>query len=293
MKGLLFPGQGAQHSGMGQSLHDEHAKAAAVFDRADEIMGFSLKKIMFEGSEDELRRTDITQPALFVHGVASFEAHRDQLTVDGVAGHSLGEFTALVAAGALSMEDALQLVIVRANAMQKACEMTEGTMAAIVGLEDSVVEEACAQIDEVVVTANYNCPGQLVISGSVPGIHKAVEILQEKGAKRAIVLEVGGAFHSPLMQPAKDELEAKINEMKFHAPRCPIYQNVSASAETDPEVIKANLIMQLTSPVSWTLSIQKMIADGFDHFTEMGGKGSVLRGLMRRIDRSATTEALV
>jgi len=293
MKGLLFPGQGAQHSGMGQTLHDEFASAAEIFNQADEILGFSLKKIMFEGTDEELRRTDITQPALFVHGVAAYTAHKDQLTVEGVAGHSLGEFTALVAAGVLSMEDALKLVVVRANAMQKACEMTEGTMAAIVGLEDADVEKACSEIEDIVVTANYNCPGQLVISGSVPGIHKAVEVLQKKGAKRAIVLEVGGAFHSPLMQPAKDELEAKINELTFLTPRCPIYQNVSAKGETDPEIIQQNLIMQLTSPVKWTLSIQQMIEDGFDHFTEMGGKGSVLRGLMRRIDRSATTEALV
>jgi [acyl-carrier-protein] S-malonyltransferase len=293
MKGLLFPGQGAQHPGMGLELYQNDQKARAIFDEANDIMGFNISKVMFEGSDEDLRRTDITQPALFIHGVAVHAAHKDELEVSGVAGHSLGEFTALVAAGTLSMEDALKLVIVRANAMQKACEMTEGTMAAIVGLDDAVVEEICDGITDTVVTANYNCPGQLVISGSVPGIEKAVAACQEKGAKRAIILEVGGAFHSPLMEPAKVELEAAISTLDFMKPVCPIYQNVSTKGETDPEVIQENLILQLTSPVRWTLSMQNMIADGFEEFTEMGGKGSVLRGLMRRIDRTKNTFALV
>lgn len=292
MKGLLFPGQGAQFSGMGKELYQTNDAAKDIFQRANEVLGFDISKIMFEGSDDDLKRTDITQPALFIHGIAALEAHRDQLQIQGVAGHSLGEFTALVAAGVLKFEDALSLVVVRANAMQKACEITEGTMAAIVGLEDGLVEEICEGIDEVVVTANYNCPGQLVISGSVPGIEKAVAVSQEKGAKRAIVLVVGGAFHSPLMQPAKEELEAKINQLEFAAPQCPIYQNVTTLGETDPAVIKANLVAQLTSPVKWTLAMQNMIKDGFDHFTEVGGKGSVLRGLMRRIDRGVETTSI-
>lgn len=293
MKGLLFPGQGAQFSGMGKDLFDQNTDAKKVFEQANEIMGFDISQIMFEGTEEELKRTDITQPALFIHAIAALESQKGELSFDGVAGHSLGEFSALVACGALDFADALGLVRTRAQAMQKACEMVPGTMAAVVGLEDALVEEVCESIDEVVVTANYNCPGQLVISGSVPGIEKAVEVLQEKGAKRAIVLEVGGAFHSPLMKPAKDELAEKINSIAFRTPSCPIYQNVTAKAETEASVIQQNLIDQLTSPVRWTNSMLKMVEDGFTEFTEMGGKGSVLRGLMRRIDRSVQTDAIV
>lgn len=292
MKALLFPGQGAQFSGMGKELYAENADARAIFETANDIMGFKISDIMFEGTDEELRRTDVTQPALFIHAIAALEANRDGLVIEGVAGHSLGEFSALVACGALEFEAALQLVKVRADAMQKACEMNPGTMAAIVGLEDEVVEQACSDIDEVVVNANYNCPGQLVISGSHAGINAAVEVLQEKGAKRAIVLEVGGAFHSPLMQPAREELAAKIETTSFNSPSCPIYQNVSAQGETDENVIRENLIAQLTSPVRWTASMQKMIADGYTDFTEVGGNGKVLRGLMRRIDRSVQTDAI-
>lgn len=293
MKGLLFPGQGAQFSGMGKTLHAENAEARAIFERANEALGMDISSIMFEGTEEELKRTDITQPALFIHAIAALESCKGDLSFDGVAGHSLGEFSALVACGALGFEDALGLVRTRANAMQKACEKVPGTMAAVVGLEDAIVEDVCQNIDEVVVTANYNCPGQLVISGSVPGIEKAVDVLQEKGAKRAIILEVGGAFHSPLMQPARDELAEKINSIEFIRPDCPIYQNVTAKGETEAEAIKQNLIEQLTSPVRWTMSMQQMIEDGFNEFTEMGGKGSVLRGLMRRIDRSVQTDAVI
>lgn len=292
MKGLLFPGQGAQYSGMGKELFESNSLAREIFTRADKALGFDISQIMFEGSDEELRRTDITQPALFIHAVAAFESVKDSMEYGGVAGHSLGEFSALVACGCLNFEDALGLVKVRADAMQRACEQVPGTMAAIVGLEDNIVEEVCESISETVVTANYNCPGQLVISGSVEGINKAVELLTEKGAKRAIVLEVGGAFHSPLMQPAKDELAEKINSITFESPNCPIYQNVTAKGERDAESIKQNLIDQLTSPVRWTMSMQQMLADGFDSFTEMGGNGAVLRGLMRRIDRSAQTDVV-
>ncbi|MDX1684017.1 MAG: ACP S-malonyltransferase [Saprospiraceae bacterium] len=292
MKGLLFPGQGAQFSGMGKELYDKSQEARNIFDGADNLLGFKLSEVMFSGSDEELKSTDITQPALFVHGVASFRSVENEISFKGVAGHSLGEFTALVASGCLSFEDALELVRTRANAMQKACELVPGTMAAVVGLDDKVVEDVCSNIQETVVTANYNCPGQLVISGSLEGVNKAVDELKEKGAKRAIVLEVGGAFHSPLMQPAKDELEEKINAITFNKPNCPIYQNVTARGETSPDEIKQNLIEQLTSPVKWTMSMEQMIADGFDEFIEMGGKGMVLRGLMRRINRSAQTDSV-
>jgi [acyl-carrier-protein] S-malonyltransferase len=292
MKGLLFPGQGAQFTGMGKELYGSDERARALFEKANEVMGFRITDIMFEGTDEELKRTDITQPALFIHSMAALESLGGEVVTDGVAGHSLGEFSALVACGCLGFEDALQLVIVRANAMQKACELNPGTMAAIVGLEDEKVEEICGSIEETVVTANYNCPGQLVISGSIDGINKAVEKCQAEGAKRAIVLGVGGAFHSPLMQPAKVELEQKIMATNFASPKCPIYQNVTAKGEISEVSIRENLILQLTSPVRWTLSMQNMIKDGYESFTEVGGNGAVLRGLMRRIDRNKNVDVV-
>jgi [acyl-carrier-protein] S-malonyltransferase len=283
----VFPGQGAQFEGMGANLIDNMA-AKEIFDRADAILGFNLSQIMISGSAEELKQTKVTQPALFVHALATL-ATQESASPDAVAGHSLGEFTALVANGCLSFEDGLKLVNQRAMAMQSACEATPGTMAAVLGLEDNVVEEICASIDDVVVAANYNCPGQLVISGSVPGIEAAVVKLTEAGAKRAIILEVGGAFHSPLMEPAREQLAKAIMETEFCTPSCPVYQNINAKPETDPEVIKANLIAQLTGAVRWTQTIQQMMADGITHFTEVGGSGKVLSGLIKKVDRSLET----
>lgn len=291
MTAFVFPGQGAQFEGMGKDLFESSSLARTIFRQADEIMGFELSKIMFEGTAEDLRQTRVTQPSLFVHAIATLKA-RSQAMPDAVAGHSLGEFSALVANGTLVFEDALRLVDARATAMQAACDHAEGTMAAILGIEDELVEKICSQISDTVVAANYNCPGQLVISGSKTGVAMAMEKLTEAGAKRAILLEVGGAFHSPLMEPARENLAKAILETHFAVPTCPVYQNVTAKAETDPEIIKENLIAQLTGAVKWTQTIENMINDGITHFVEVGGSGKVLSGLIRKIDRNAGIETL-
>ena len=283
MKAYIFPGQGSQFPGMGKDLFDSNASAKEQFLKANEILGFDISEIMFSGTADDLKQTKVTQPAIFLHSVILASTISD-FKPDMVAGHSLGEFSALVANQCLSFEDALVLVSKRAMAMQKACEAQESTMAAVLGLEDKVVEDICAGIEEVVVAANYNCPGQLVISGSVSGINTACEQLTEAGARRALVLPVGGAFHSPLMDPAKEELEAAILSTSFKQPICPVYQNVSASAVNDPNEIQGNLVKQLTSPVRWTQSVRQMIADGASSFTEVG-PGKVLQGLVKKIER--------
>ena len=286
MKAFVFPGQGAQFSGMGKDLYEAHAQAKNLMDKANEILGFDITKIMFEGSAEELKETKVTQPAVFLHSVIMAKVL--DIKPDMVAGHSLGELSALVASNTVSFEDGLSLVSKRAMAMQKACEMNPSTMAAVIGLADEKVEEICASIEgEVVVAANYNCPGQLVISGSNAGIEKACELMKAAGAKRALPLVVGGAFHSPLMQPAKEELAKAIEATTFNKPVCPIYQNVSTVAETDPATIKANLVKQLTSPVKWTQCVQHMIADGATEFIEVG-PGKVLQGLVGRISKDVT-----
>ena len=284
----VFPGQGAQFSGMGKDLYEMNAEAKALFDKANEILGFNITEIMFSGTADELKQTKVTQPAVFLHSVILAKVMNIQPAA--VAGHSLGEFSALVAAGALSFEDGLRLVSKRAMAMQKCCESQPGGMAAILNLDDAVVEQVCAEIDGVVVAANYNCPGQLVISGADEAVNEACEKLKAAGAKRALRLPVGGAFHSPLMEAARAELEQAIAEVEFKTPVCPIYQNVDAMPQTDAEVIKANLIAQLTAPVRWTQIAKNMIADGVESFTELG-PGNVLQGLIKKVDANAVVES--
>ncbi len=284
MKAYVFPGQGAQFPGMGKDLYNNSPLAKELFDKANEILGFDITKIMFEGTAEDLKQTKVTQPAVFLHSVLLAKTI-ENFKPEMVAGHSLGEFSALVVSGAMTFEDGLKLVSQRAMAMQKACEAQASTMAAIIGMEDAIVEEVCASISDVVVAANYNCPGQLVISGSIEGVNKACEMLKEKGAKRALVLPVGGAFHSPLMEPAREELAAAIEATAFNTPVCPIYQNVNAKPQTNPTIIKENLIAQLTAPVKWTQTVQNMIADGATDFTEVG-PGKALQGMIVKIDRS-------
>ncbi|HEY9005514.1 MAG TPA: ACP S-malonyltransferase [Ohtaekwangia sp.] len=290
MKAYVFPGQGAQFTGMGKDLYESNAKAKELFDKADDILGFKLTKIMFEGTAEEQKQTKVTQPAIFLHSVA-VALTNDSFAPDMVAGHSLGEFSALVANKTLSFEDGLRLVAKRAAAMQHACEVNPSTMAAILGLDDKVVEDVCASIEEVVVAANYNCPGQLVISGSIKGIDIACEKLKAAGAKRALPLQVGGAFHSPLMEPAREELAAAIEQTTFGKPVCAVYQNVNASPATDITVIKKNLIAQLTAPVRWTQSVQAMVKDGGKVFIECG-PGKVLQGLVKKIAPEAEVSSL-
>ena len=290
-KAYVFPGQGAQFVGMGKDLYESSPLAKELFDKANEILGFSITDLMFNATDEDLKQTRVTQPAIFLHSVIKALCLGDAFAPDMVAGHSLGEFSALVANKTLSFEDGLKLVYARAMAMQKACEMQPSTMAAVLGLEDAKVEEICASVtDEIVVAANYNCPGQLVISGSIEGINKACELLKAAGAKRALVLQVGGAFHSPLMLPAQVELEAAINSTQFNTPICPVYQNYVAKAVSDVNEIKQNLISQLTAPVKWTQSVQAMVADGAPDFVECG-PGNVLQGLVKKIHKEANTSA--
>ena len=286
MKSFVFPGQGSQFIGMGKDLYDNHEVARELFERANDLLGFRITDIMFGGTDEELRATRVTQPAVFLHSVAAFMVNTVEQP-EMVAGHSLGEFSALVACGALSFDDALLLVRARAEAMQRACELQPGTMAAVLALPDEKVEEICQGIDDIVVAANFNCPGQVVISGTVSGIDAAVPVLKEAGAKRALKLAVGGAFHSPLMQPAADDLGKAIEATTFHQPICPIYQNVCATPQTDPEAIRRNLLAQLTSPVRWTQSVNQMIADGATEFYEFG-PGDVLKNLIRKINPEVT-----
>ena len=288
MKAYIFPGQGAQFSGMGKDLYENSNLAQELFEKANKILGFNITDIMFEGTAEELKETKVTQPAVFLHSVILAKTLGDDFKPEMVAGHSLGEFSALVANGTLSFEDGLKLVSQRALAMQKACEIKPSTMAAVLNLDDKIVEDICASIDGVVVAANYNCPGQLVISGEYKAVEEACEKMKEAGAKRALILPVGGAFHSPMMEPAREELAAAIEATTFSTPICPVYQNVTASAVSDAEEIKKNLIIQLTAPVKWTQSVQQMIADGATSFTEVG-PGKVLVGLVGKINKEAET----
>lgn len=290
MKAYVFPGQGAQFSGMGKDLYEKSALAKEMFEKANAILGFPITDLMFSGTDEDLKQTRVTQPAIFLHSTILATVLGESFKPGMVAGHSLGELSALVANHTLSFEDGLVLVSKRAMAMQKACEKAPSTMAAILGLDDSIVEEVCASISEVVVPANYNSPGQIVISGSNEGIDKAIEILKAKGAKRALKLAVGGAFHSPLMEPARVELEEAIKNTKFSQPLCPVYQNVNAKPATDPEVIKSNLVLQLTSPVRWTQSVMNMISNGATSFTEVG-PGCVLSGLIKKVYKDIPTES--
>ncbi|MFV9484122.1 ACP S-malonyltransferase [Christiangramia sp. ASW11-125] len=292
MKAYVFPGQGAQFSGMGLDLYEKSPEAQALFEKANDILGFSITDIMFEGSAEDLKQTKVTQPAVFLHSVILSKILGKNFEPDMVAGHSLGEFSALVANKTLSFEDGLELVAKRAKAMQKACELEPSTMAAVLGMEDEMVESICAETQGVVVAANYNCPGQLVISGAYPAVEKACENLKERGAKRALILPVGGAFHSPLMEPARKDLAEAIENTEFSKPICPIYQNVSTFAVNDPSEIKKNLVFQLTAPVKWTQSVQNMINDGASDFVEVG-PGKVLQGLVKKINRSMTTSSAV
>lgn len=291
MKAYVFPGQGAQFPGMGKELYESNSEARNLFDKANELLGFEITKLMFEGTDEDLRQTKVTQPAIFLLSVIMVKTSLADFKPDMVAGHSLGEFSALVANGALSFEDGLLLVSKRAMAMQKACEKQASTMAAIIGLEDAVVEKVCSEIKDVVVPANYNSPGQIVISGSISGIDAAITKLTEAGAKRAIKLTVGGAFHSPLMDPARLELAQAIETTRFNTPVCPVYQNVNAKPSTDPDIIKKNLVDQLTSPVRWTQTVINMIQDGASSFTE-AGPGSVLQGLIKKINREVEVKGI-
>lgn len=288
MKAFVFPGQGAQFVGMGKDLYDNNEIARELFEKANEVLGFRITDLMFNGTEEDLKQTKVTQPAIFLHSVILAKTMGEEFKPDMVAGHSLGEFSALVAAGALSFEEGLKLVSARAQAMQKACELRPSTMAAVLALSDEKVEEICAEVDDIVAPANYNCPGQVVISGTEEGINVACEKLLAAGAKRAMRLKVGGAFHSPLMQPAQDELSAAIEVAQFKTPICPIYQNVDGKPHTNPSEIKDNLIKQLTAPVRWTYDVQAMIADGATEFIELG-PGAVLQGLVKKINREVAT----
>lgn len=291
MKAYVFPGQGAQFSGMGLELYENSTLAKEYFEEANKILGFRITEVMFRGSDEDLKQTKVTQPAIFLHSVILAKTLGDSFKPDMVAGHSLGEFSALVANGALDFSSALSLVFKRALAMQKACELQVSTMAAVLGLDDSIVEDICAETPGIVVAANYNCPGQLVISGELEAVKMACETLKTKGAKRALLLPVGGAFHSPLMEPAREELAAAIEQTNFHQPFCPVYQNVTATAVTDPLAIKRNLIAQLTAPVKWTQTVKQMVADGATSFYEIG-PGKVLQGLVKKIDSTVTAESV-
>jgi len=291
MKAYVFPGQGSQFVEMGKSLYESNKEAQELFERANEQLGFRITDIMFEGDAEALKQTEVTQPAIFIHSVITAQVLKDAFDAKAVAGHSLGEFSALVAAGVLSFEDGLSLVSKRAMAMQRACGIERGTMAAVLGLEDKIVEEVCASADGVVVAANYNCPGQLVISGAFEAVERACETLKEAGARRALLLPVGGAFHSPLMEPAQEELASAIESTPFNAPKVPIYQNVTATAVTELETLKENLVAQLTAPVKWTQSVQKMWRDGFDQYVECG-PGNVLQGLVKKIEREAEVSSV-